>query len=209
MIAVVDYKMGNVGSVINMMRKLRIEAILTRNVKDLKQSLGIILPGVGSFDHGVNQLRKYDLINSLTDLVMENKKPCLGICLGMQLMAKSSEEGLLPGLGWVESTVHKFRPDPDRPKLRIPHMGWNYVRPVDPKHTVFEGLPAPSRFYFVHSYHYPADMKNAIAVTNHTATFTSGFAKDNILGFQFHPEKSHSFGLLLLSNFKIFCEHAR
>jgi len=187
-----------------MMRKSRIEGKLTRDPKELDLALGIILPGVGAFDHGMAQLQKYDLINPLTDLVMEKKKPCLGICLGMQLMAKCSEEGVLPGLGWINSAVQAFQYDHQRPKLRIPHMGWNFVRATDPEHLIFEGLPSPPRFYFVHSYHYPADMPDAIAVTDHIAPFASAFAKGNIIGCQFHPEKSHSFGLRLFSNFNRF-----
>lgn len=204
MIAVIDYEMGNVGSVLNMMRKLRIEAKLTRNPKDLDQACGIILPGVGSFDRGMEQLRKHDLIGVLNDLVVGDGKPCLGICLGMQLMARGSEEGGLPGLGWIESAVRRFCTDPNRPKLRIPHMGWNFVNAVDPKHLLFESLHLPARFYFVHSYYYPRDMHGAVGITEHITPFASAFAKNNILGCQFHPEKSHSYGLGLFSNFNRF-----
>lgn len=204
MIAVIDYEMGNVGSVLNMLRKLRIDAKLTRDRKDLDRARGIILPGVGSFDRGMEQLHKHDLITILNGLVVGGGKPCLGICLGMQLMARGSEEGGSPGLGWIDNTVRRFCPDQERPKLRIPHMGWNFVKPVDPIHWLFEGLPSPSRFYFVHSYHYPRDMHDAVGITEYIKPFASAFAKNNILGCQFHPEKSHSCGLGLFSNFNRF-----
>jgi glutamine amidotransferase len=201
MIAVINYEMGNVGSVLNMMRKLRIQAKLTRDPKDLNQACGIILPGVGSYDRGMKQLRKCDLVTLLEDLVIGGGKPCLGICLGMQLMAGGSEEGVLEGLGWIQGTVCKFQPDPTRPKLRIPHMGWNYVKPADQNHWLFTGLPSAPRFYFVHSYFYPANVSSVAGITEHIMPFASVVAKGNIVGCQFHPEKSHFFGLTLLSNF--------
>jgi glutamine amidotransferase len=201
MIAVIDYEMGNVGSVLNMMKKLGITAKLTRDPLELERASGIILPGVGTFDRGIQQLRKHDLVNALNDLVLGKGKHCLGICLGMQLMAQGSEEGALPGMGWIESTVRKFSRDPDHPQLRIPHMGWNIVTPTTYRNPLFKKIQEPLRYYFVHSYHYPADLSCAIGITNHIVPFASALAKNNIYGCQFHPEKSHSFGLGLLSNF--------
>ena len=201
MIAVVDYELGNVGSVLNMLKKLNIEAVLTNNPNDLQRAKGLILPGVGSFDRGMKQLQKYDLVAILNNLVMEKGKPCLGICLGMQLMAQASEEGDLSGLGWINGQVRLFQRDPDRPKLRIPHMGWNFVKPTRVGFPLLSGLESQARFYFVHSYFYPADLKCGAATTEHLLPFTSVFSKGNIYGCQFHPEKSHSFGLKLLSNF--------
>lgn len=209
MIAVIDYEMGNVGSVLNMMQKLRVKVKLTRDFKELDQACGIILPGVGSFDRGVEQLRRFDLIAILNDLVISAGKPCLGICLGMQLMACGSEEGKLAGLGWIETTVTKFQADPSRPKLRIPHMGWNYVKPADPNYWLLKDLPSPARFYFVHSYRYPENISTAVGFTDHISPFASVIEKNNIIGCQFHPEKSHSFGLTLLSNFTQMAMNSR
>jgi glutamine amidotransferase len=201
MIAVVNYGLGNVGSVLNMLRKLNIEAILTNDTNDFQRAKGLILPGVGSFDRGMKQLQKYDLVPVLNNLVIAKEKPCLGICLGMQLMAQASEEGDLPGLGWIDGNVRLLQRDPERPKLRIPHMGWNFVKPTRFGFPLLEGLESHARFYFVHSYFYSADLKCGIATTEHLVPFSSVISKGNIYGCQFHPEKSHSFGLRLLSNF--------
>ena len=201
MIAVIDYELGNVGSVLNMLKKLNIEAILTNKPNDLKRAKGLILPGVGSFDRGMKQLQKYDLVSVLNNIVMEKGKPCLGICLGMQLMGQASEEGDMSGLGWIDSIVRLFQRDPDRPRLRIPHMGWNLVKPTHVDFPLLSGLERQARFYFVHSYFYPADLKNGAATTEHLVPFTSVLSRGNVYGCQFHPEKSHSFGLKLLSNF--------
>ena len=140
MIAVVDYEVGNVGSVLNMLKKLGIASNLTRKAHDLKQSKALILPGVGSFDEGMLKLKKHELVDVLNDVVVGNSKPCLGICLGMQLMAEGSEEGSMAGLGWIRSKVIRFRRDPALPRLRVPHMGWNSVRPTHPVHPLFENL---------------------------------------------------------------------
>lgn len=201
MIAVVDYEMGNVGSVLNMLKKLGVPCKLTRDPHELLQSHGLILPGVGSFDQGMLKLRKHSLIEVLNDIALRDQKPCLGICLGMQLMAAGSEEGCESGLGWIDTRVRVFQPDSERPRLRIPHMGWNFVQPIEPLHPLFDGLPSPLRFYFVHSYHFSSDVSSAVGLTEHIVPFTSALAKGNIFGCQFHPEKSHSFGLRLLSNF--------
>lgn len=201
MIAIIDYEMGNVGSVLNMMKKLGVAAKLTRDPLELERASGIILPGVGAFDRGIQQLHKHDLVNPLNDLVIGKGKHCLGICLGMQMMGQGSEEGVLPGLGWIESTVFKFSRDPDQLKLRIPHMGWNIVSPTTSQNLLFDKIQEPLRYYFVHSYHYPSDLSCTIGITNHIVPFTSVLTKNNIYGCQFHPEKSHSFGLGLLSNF--------
>lgn len=201
MIAVVDYEMGNVGSVLNMLKKLSIPCRLTRDPHELRQAHGLILPGVGTFDQGMLKLRKHLLIDVLNELVLRDQKPCLGICLGMQLMGAGSEEGTEPGLGWIDAAVRMFRSDTARPRLRVPHMGWNFVNPTQPLHPLFEGLSSPLRFYFVHSYHFSPDVSSAIGLSEHIVPFTSALAKGNILGCQFHPEKSHSFGFKLLSNF--------
>jgi glutamine amidotransferase len=201
MIAVVDYEMGNVGSVLNMLKRLAIPAKLARDIRELSTAHGVILPGVGAFDRGIAQLKKHGLFSALTDLVVVGKKPCLGICLGMQLMGQGSEEGVSAGLGWIDSRVVMFRRDPERPQLRVPHMGWNFVRASEASHSLIDSLPQLPRFYFVHSYHYPAALSCTVATTHHLLPFTSVLAKENIYGCQFHPEKSHAFGLKLFSNF--------
>lgn len=201
MIAVIDYDMGNVGSVLNMLRKLVVPAKLTRDPSELAQAGGIILPGVGAFDRGMQSLHDRDLIAPLHDLVLGERKPVLGICLGMQLMAAGSQEGSAAGLGWFENQVQLFQRDPAQPQLRIPHMGWNFITPHPPVDPLLADLPPDPRFYFVHSYYYPEGVPHAIATTRHVIPFTSVLARDNIRGCQFHPEKSHSFGLRLLKNF--------
>jgi glutamine amidotransferase len=198
---VIDYEMGNVGSVLNMLRKLGVPAKLTGDPAELARAHGIILPGVGSFDRGMQRLNERGLVAPLQDLVLEKRKPLLGICLGMQLMAAGSQEGSAKGLGWFDSHVQLFKRDPAQPQLRIPHMGWNFIAQQTPVHPLLADLPPDPRFYFVHSYFFPADIRDAIATTHHIIPFTSVLARDNILGCQFHPEKSHSFGLGLLKNF--------
>lgn len=201
MIAIVDYDVGNVGSVVNMFRKLGVPAKLTRAPAELSEASGLLLPGVGAFDQGMRRLHQYGLVSALHDLVVGKRKPILGICLGMQLMAKGSEEGTSPGLGWIDTTVRLFQRDASRPYLRVPHMGWNFVRPRQPVNPLLAALPEPARFYFVHSYHFPADLPCTVATTDYLARFTSVLAQGNIWGCQFHPEKSHRFGLSLLANF--------
>lgn len=201
MIAVIDYEMGNVGSVLNMLRKLGVPAKLTGDAAELARASGIILPGVGAFDRGMQRLQERDLITPLHDLVLGERKPVLGICLGMQLMAAGSREGSVAGLGWFDSQVQLFQRDPVRPHLRIPHMGWNFIHPEEPLDPLLADLPPDPRYYFVHSYYFPAGIPHAIATTRHLVPFTSALARENIRGCQFHPEKSHSFGLCLLKNF--------
>lgn len=201
MIAVIDYEMGNVGSVLNMLKKLGVPAKLTGDRGELARAGGLILPGVGSFDQGMQRLHDRGLVAPLHELVLGERKPVLGICLGMQLMAAGSSEGSVPGLGWFDSQVQLFQRDPLQPQLRIPHMGWNFIQPEEPVDPLLADLPADPRYYFVHSYYFPAGIPHAIATTRHLVPFTSALARDNIRGCQFHPEKSHSFGLRLLRNF--------
>ena len=201
MIAVIDYEMGNVGSVLNMLKKLGVSAKLTGDPAELARASGLILPGVGAFDSGMQRLHERNLVGPLHDLVLGDRKPVLGICLGMQLMANGSSEGSVPGLGWFDSQVQLFQRDPLQPQLRVPHMGWNFIHPTEPTDPLLAQLPPSPRYYFVHSYYYPAGIPHAVASTRHILPFTSVLARDNIRGCQFHPEKSHSFGLRLLKNF--------
>lgn len=200
MITIIDYGMGNLGSIKNMLKKLEIESEITGDKEKIKNATKLILPGVGAFDNGMENIKKLGLLPILNDLVLVKKVPVLGICLGMQLMTRMSEEGKLPGLGWVEVDTRRFKFEPDS-KLKIPHMGWNTVK-IMKQNAITKGLNDSSRFYFVHSYHAICDHKEDILMqTNYGYDFASAFSKDNIMGVQFHPEKSHKFGMTLLENF--------
>lgn len=202
MIAIVDVGLGNCRSIANMLRFIGVEGIPTASVEVIKRSSGLILPGVGSFDFGRSKIEESGLLPLLNRRVFDEQVPVLGICLGMQLMTKSSEEGTLPGLGWVDAVTRRFAFPIGTPTLRVPHMGWNSVefRPGSP---LAANMPAEPRFYFVHSYH-PILADDAAAWLGRTTygyPFASGFSVGNIFGVQFHPEKSHRFGLQLLRNF--------
>ena len=201
MIIVIDYDMGNVGSVLNMLKKTGAEARLSRGPEDILEADKLILPGVGAFDEGMNNLARLGYLPVLTHCVLEEKRPILGICLGMQLFMRRSEEGALPGLGWIEGDNVRFRFDSDNARLTIPHMGWNEVSP-HPGSWFFEATGQEERFYFVHSYHALCDdPANVLATTRYGYDFTSAVIKENIVGTQFHPEKSHRFGMAFLSRF--------
>jgi len=205
MIAIVDYGMGNNGSIKNMFKKIGVNSIITDNAEDLVKAEKIILPGVGKFDNGINNLKKMGLTEILNKKVIDEKTPILGICLGMQLMSEISEEGgNLHGLGWVDAEVRRFDFNRGQNKdLKIPHMGWNTVKHIR-KHSLFSQMFEKSRFYFVHSYYMVCrDPYDIVTTTYHGMSFVSTIAKDNIFGVQFHPEKSHKFGMKLLSNFAV------
>lgn len=201
MIAVIDYGMGNLGSIVNMLKKIGAEAIITSDAETIGRADKLILPGVGAFDHGMQSLHERGLVPLLEARVLEQRTPLLGICLGMQLLSRRSEEGSLPGLGWVEAETVRFQLNGHEPALKVPHMGWNFVQVRQP-HATFEALPDDPRFYFVHSYHVVcADERTVLATTDYGHEFTSALIHDNIVGVQFHPEKSHKFGMKLLKNF--------
>ncbi|MDX4048466.1 imidazole glycerol phosphate synthase subunit HisH [Aliarcobacter skirrowii] len=198
MIAILDYGIGNLKSIYNMFKKVGVESIITSDIETIKKADKYLLPGVGSFDHGINSLKNAPFFEILEKEVLENKKPILGICLGMQLLTNSSEEGKEKGLGWIDASAIKF--DLDDKSLSIPHMGWNKTNPTN-TNDIFKNLE-DNRFYFVHSYHVVCnDEKNILATANYGKTFTCSIYKDNIYGVQFHPEKSHKFGMQLLKNF--------
>ena len=200
MIVVVDYGMGNPGSFLNMAKKLGVSACATSDPCLLREASALVLPGVGSFDAGVEQLRRLGLVDILCERVLDDKVPILGVCLGMQLFTRSSEEGIQPGLGWFDAETLRFDSG-KHPELKIPHMGWNLLKPTQP-HWLFDQLPEKPRFYFVHSYYVCADDQGDVLGTSvHGEAFASVIARDNIIGVQFHPEKSHKFGIQLLSNF--------
>ncbi len=200
MIAVVDYNLGNHGSILNMLRKIGAEAVISSEPDVISKADKIILPGVGAFDHGMANITSLGLIACLQSAALERRVSVLGICLGMHLMTGRSEEGESRGLGWIDGESVRFTFDPQKTGLRIPHMGWNTVS-VKKNDSLFAGLDEP-RFYFVHSYHVSlADQEDTLATTTHGYEFVSAFQRDNLYATQFHPEKSHRFGLGLLKNF--------
>jgi glutamine amidotransferase len=199
-IVVVDYGVGNIGSVLNMIRKVGGEVVTSASSEDVERAQKIVLPGVGSFDHAVRRLQQLGLTEPIRACAQAGV-PLLGICLGMQLLSFASEEGELPGLGLVPGRVRRFGFGADFPLLRIPHMGWNQVA-VSRPHPLAAGLQTDARFYFVHSYHYECDdPADELFSTHHGYEFTSGIQHGNIMGVQFHPEKSHRFGMQLFKNF--------
>lgn len=201
MIAVIDYDTGNVASVLNMLRRVGADAVVSRDPSVLCAAEKLVLPGVGAFDQGMINLQRFGLDELLTDLVVHKRRPILGVCLGAQLMTKSSEEGTREGLGWLDARLVRFRSEGDS-RIRIPHMGWNTVRAVRRAGDVFDGIDEPMRFYFVHSYHMVADDSSIeLAATDYGYTFASALGSQNVLAFQFHPEKSHRYGMQVYRNF--------
>ena len=201
MLVVINYGVGNLGSIANMLKKVRVEARVSSDISEIEQADKLILPGVGAFDNCVENLRARNLIPVLNEKVLQHKTPILGMCVGMQLFTLRSEEGALPGLGWIEAETVRFRFDQPRPDLRIPHMSWNYINIKQPS-PIWQDLDVAPRFYFVHSYHVIChNHNNTLATTTYGYEFTSVIGQENIVGTQFHPEKSHKFGMKLLKNF--------
>jgi imidazole glycerol-phosphate synthase subunit HisH len=200
MIAIVDYGVGNTGSILNMLKKVGCtDAIVTNNKTELERADKYILPGVGAFDYAVTMMQQHSIQEILTPQVVEQGKPVLGICLGMQLLTKGSEEGTLEGLGWIDAYTCKFNLPGS--SLKVPHMGWNEVEEVK-EHALTAQLPAEKRFYFVHSYYVKCNDKNdELLTTNYGLNFTSALQHNNIMGVQFHPEKSHRFGMQVFKNY--------
>jgi glutamine amidotransferase len=199
-IAIIDYGMGNVGSMANMLKKIGAEATITADPVVIASADKLILPGVGAFDHGMRELHARSLVPVIREQVVENGKKLLGVCLGMQLLTEGSDEGRCEGLGWLPGRTVRFLPSGESGPRKVPHMGWNLAEPVrdDP---LFAGLDSDARFYFVHSYHVSCDNGSVLATTNYGGPFVSAIRKGNIAGVQFHPEKSHRFGMQLLRNF--------
>ena len=201
MITVIDYNMGNVGSIANMIAKLGGKATLTSDPALLRSADKLILPGVGHFDRGMANLAELGIAPVLAERVVGARVPVLGICLGMQLMCRASQEGDCKGLGWIDADVVRFDPAA-HPGMKVPHMGWNVARPVKESPLLALAPPEPQRFYFVHSYHVECrDPADVLAVTNYEGEFCSAVQHENIWGVQFHPEKSHAFGMELFRRF--------
>jgi glutamine amidotransferase len=201
MIAIVDYGMGNLGSVKNMLRKVGAQAIITSNPEVIDKAEKIILPGVGSFDSGMRNLIDLGLVDVLEKRVKQDKVPVLGICLGVQLMTKGSAEGDLNGLGWFDATAVKFNNDEVQERLLLPNIGWRNVELIKPS-KLFENMHDDPRFYFVHSYHLISnDASNVLLNAYYGYDYVAAFEQENILGVQFHPEKSHKYGMKLFENF--------
>lgn len=197
MIAIVDYDIGNLRSVEKAVIRLGYDCVVTRDFHELDRSSKLILPGVGNFSQGMDNLKKHGLTEALTEMVIRKQKPILGICLGMQLMTEYSEEGNCMGLGWVKGQTRQFR----LASLRVPHIGWNTVE-IKRNSSLEIDLNDEDEFYFVHSYYVSCESSEDILFrSSYEITFTSGFLKGNIMGVQFHPEKSHLSGLKVLKSF--------
>lgn len=199
-VAIVDYEMGNLDSIARAVEECGGRPVITSNRSDFKTASNIILPGVGSFAHGIANIHKLGLYETLNEEIMNQGTPCLGICLGMQLFAtKGFEGGETKGLAWIDGEVRKL--EPKQSGSRIPHIGWNKVT-FDRPSLLFKDIPSGKDFYFVHSYHFVCkDENHILASTPYCGHFASAIYKNNIFGVQFHPEKSQRFGLQLIRNF--------
>jgi len=200
MVTIIDYGMGNIGSITNMIKRIGYSSEVSRDISQIQAASKIILPGVGHFDNAMQNIDKLGLRNIIRKKAIEDKTPILGICLGMQIMCKQSEEGSTAGLNLIDADVKRFN-FLSHLNLKVPHMGWNIVEPKK-DNNLFDKMLGEQRFYFVHSYHVVCNNeKDIVATTNYCYDFTSSFGHENILGVQFHPEKSHKFGMQLLKNF--------
>lgn len=201
MITVVDYGIGNISAFLNVYARCNIPVKVARNKADLLEAKKIILPGVGHFDHAMQQLNKSGMRDTLDNLVLQQSIPVLGICVGMQMMANSSEEGSEPGLGWFTGTVQQINKNEIPYDTKLPHMGWNTVRVKD-QQSVFKNIKQNSEFYFLHSYIFECSKQaDVLAETEYGSCFAAAVHHHNKFGIQFHPEKSHLNGEILLTNF--------
>ena len=197
-VGIVNYGIGNTGSILNMYRKLGIGAVGVTRPQDVVTARRLILPGIGAFDACMNALTNSGMRTAILDAI-DAGRPLLGICVGMQMLTLGSEEGNAPGLGLIPAFTRRFPADPS---LRVPHMGWNSVRWTNPRDTLAAELGKDSRFYFVHSYRVICESAdNALALCSYSGEFAAAIRSDHVAGVQFHPEKSHRFGLQLLRNF--------
>ena len=203
MVAIVDYGLGNLGSIANMLKVIGPKSIITADKEKIANADRIILPGVGAFDAGMSKLTETGLVDFIKEQALKEKKPILGICLGMQLLGRKSEEGNLEGLNLIPFESVRFQLDDSN--LRVPHMGWDIVE-FQQNSPLLEGLNGRQRYYFVHSYHAKCDsMENVLMTCDYGYEFACAVVRGNIYGVQFHPEKSHDFGMALLENFVRRC----
>lgn len=199
MIAIIDYNIGNIAAVENMLRRIGLPCRITADPSEVAAADRIILPGNGSFDACMRNLRASGMVPVLEDRALKDGVPLLGICVGAQMLGTESEEGQERGLGWLDMRVRRF---PDLPGLKVPHMGWNQVTPMQPNNRLTQGMTEDTRFYFVHSYFMePANRDDVLLQGSYGIEFAAGVCRGNIAGVQFHPEKSHRFGKQLLTAF--------
>jgi glutamine amidotransferase len=197
-VVIINYGMGNLGSIENMIRRVGGSPVISASKEIIKQAEKLILPGVGHFGHAVDALKQQELWDAIDLKVKKDKVPVLSICLGAQLIAEHSEEGDMNGFGWIKGQVVKFNP---AEKIKIPHMGWNNVS-IKKESRLFENMYECPRFYFVHSYHFSNITEaDILTTTNYGNEFVSSIEKDNVFAVQFHPEKSHKYGMKLFENF--------
>lgn len=201
MITLIDYGVGNINAFANVYKRLNIETKIAKTAEDLQFAEKIILPGVGSFDYAMDRLNRSGMRDRLDELVLGDKIPVVGICVGMQMMANRSDEGSSEGLKWIDADVLKFDPALIKYVTKLPHMGWNDVIPTKPN-KLFTSLEKDSLFYFLHSYYFKCNSsEDTIAVSDYGELFTAAVNHENVYGIQFHPEKSHHYGEILLNNF--------
>lgn len=199
-VVIVDYQMGNIHSVARKLYQMNIEPVISSSALDIARADKMILPGVGHFGQAMQHLQELNLVSVLNEVVLDKKTPILGICLGMQLMTKRSDEGDQNGLGWIEAEVRRFQIR-DQMRYKVPHVGWNTVEQMKPS-ALLKGIDNQSEFYFVHSYYCDNQETDTILhLTEYEQNFCSAFEKNNIYGVQYHPEKSHNQGALLIKNF--------
>lgn len=203
MIGIVNYGLGNIGAFANMYKRMNIPAKVASSAEDLDGVTHIILPGVGSFDHAMALLNDSGMREPLNELVAQGVVPILGVCVGMQILAETSEEGNAAGLGWIKGRVRSFRNHTISTTLPMPHMGWNDIEARCSRSALFKGLESDARFYFLHSYYFESDDAYAAAYARYGFDFVCAVHSDNIFGVQFHPEKSHHWGATLLKNFAV------
>lgn len=203
MVGIINYGLGNLGSIQNMLKVIGEKSIISANVEELNKCDRYILPGVGAFDAGMTKLNESNLVDYIKGKTLDEHKPLLGICLGMQLLGRRSEEGNQEGLGLIPFENIRFRLE--NSNLKVPHMGWDIVE-FKQESPLLRKLEGTQRYYFVHSYHALCDSKDNILMTcDYGYEFAAAVIKDNIMGVQFHPEKSHDFGMALLNNFVKEC----
>ncbi|RQP21613.1 imidazole glycerol phosphate synthase subunit HisH [Piscinibacter terrae] len=201
MISIVDYGLGNIEAIANIYRRLDIPVAIASDAQALASAERIVLPGVGAFDWAMSRLEASGMRQTLDRLVLQDRKPVIGICVGMQMLARRSDEGTSTGLGWIDADVRLFDDARFTGPTHLPHMGWNDVRPAA-NQPLFAGLESDARFYFLHSYFIePHDPSDILATADYGGSFCCAVRRGNVMGVQFHPEKSHQWGIRLLKNF--------